>query len=236
MSITNALFTIDELNKSKSSDKLPLKCEICSDIFYRESKWIKLNLRIRPNGYKYCSKVCCNKSQEKPIETQCFNCKQKITITTSKVKQSKSGNNFCSKSCAATYNNTHKTKGTRRSKLEIWLEQQLKILYPELIILFNDKQIINSELDIYIPSLKLAFELNGIFHYEPIYGPDKFGKIQNNDNRKFQACLEQQIELVIIDSSGLKYFKPANAQKYLDIVTNIIKINRSSGEIRTHTH
>ena len=97
---------------------------------------------------------------------------------------------------------------------------------------FNKKDAINSELDIFIPSFNIAFELNGIFHYEPIFGYKKFQQIQNNDNRKFQACLEKNIELVIIDSSQLKYFKPKNAMKYLDIITNIInKKISTTGEI-----
>ncbi len=129
---------------------------------------------------------------------------------------------FCGSSCAAIYNNTHKTKGYRRSKLEIYLEEQLIKLYSGLEIHFNRKDTINSELDIYIPSLSLAFELNGLFHYEPIFGPEKLSKIQNNDQRKFQACLEKGIELVIIDSSQLEYFKIQSAQKYLDIITQII--------------
>jgi len=138
-------------------------------------------------------------------------------------RESKSGKVFCSRSCAATYNNTHKTTGTRRSKLEQWLEQTLTAHYPNLQFVFNGKEAINSELDIYIPELKLAFELNGIFHYEPIYGPEKLASIQNNDNRKFQACLEQGIELVIIDSSKMEYFKQKSAQKFLDIIKNIIE-------------
>jgi len=74
----------------------------------------------------------------------------------------------------------------------------------------------------------LAFELNGIFHYEPIYGQNKLNQIQNNDNRKFQACLENNIELCIIDTSSQTYFKPKTAQKFLDIITNLInnKISR----------
>ena len=75
---------------------------------------------------------------------------------------------------------------------------------------------------IHIPSLNLAFELNGIFHYEPIFGQDKLDSIINNDNRKFQACLEKTIELVIIDAASLQYFKPQNAKKYLDIIISII--------------
>lgn len=131
--------------------------------------------------------------------------------------------NFCSRSCAATYNNKNKTTGTRRSKLEIWLENQLPLLYPEIEFHFNKKDAIGSELDIYIPALSLAFELNGIFHYEPIYGDRKLGQIQENDQNKFQSCITNDISLCIIDVSQFKHFKPDKAQKYLDIINNIIK-------------
>ena len=89
----------------------------------------------------------------------------------------------------------------------------------------SDRKIIApKELDVLIPSLNLAFELNGIFHYEPIYGSDKLSSIKNNDERKFQACLEKGIELVIIDTSSQVYFKEKTSQKYFDIIENIIDI------------
>jgi hypothetical protein len=47
--------------------------------------------------------------------------------------------------------------------------------------------------------------------------------MKNNDKRKIQACLEKGIELCVIDTSSIKYFKENNAQKYLDIVKNIIQ-------------
>ena len=135
---------------------------------------------------------------------------------------------FCSQSCSATYNNTHKTHGIRISKLENWL--QFKLLEKYLFeIHFNKKDAINSELDIYIPHLKLAFELNGIFHYEPIYSPEQLSKIQNNDNRKFQACIERGIELCIMDTSKQKYFKDSTSQQFLDIITIIIDKHISTG-------
>jgi hypothetical protein len=138
------------------------------------------------------------------------------------------GNVFCGKSCAASYNNTHKTHGNRRSKLEIYLEEKFPALYPSLEFHFNRKDAINSELDIFIPSLKLAFELNGIYHYEPIHGKDKLESIQNNDNRKFQACLERDIELCIIDASKLTYFKESNAVPYLNIIRKVIDQKKST--------
>lgn len=87
---------------------------------------------------------------------------------------------------------------------------------------FNRKDTIGSELDIYFPSLKIAIELNGIFHYEPIFGDVKLQKIQENDQNKFQMCQKHGIGLCVIDTSGMKYMKPKNAQKYLDVIIDII--------------
>lgn len=194
-----------------------LKCCYCKKIFRRYIKEIRLQSKI------YCSQKCNGEDRQNKANVKCKQCNNTFAKKISQIKKTK--NNFCSKSCAATYNNTHKTKGTKISKLEIWLAEQLPKLYPDLEFHFNRKDAIESELDIYVPSLKLAFELNGIFHYEPIFGQEKLASIQNNDNRKFQACLEKNIELCIIDSSQLKYFKPQKAQKYLDIIYNIINNN-----------
>lgn len=171
---------------------------------------------------KYCSKECryLGQNKQEPVSVNCLNCNKEFKKLAKELK--KTPNSFCSRSCAATYNNKNKTHGTRRSKLEIYLEEELKIKYNKLEIHFNRKDTINSELDIYIPSMKLAFELNGIFHYEPIYGDKKLNQIQNNDTRKFQACLEKGIEMCIIDVSSLSYFKTTNAKKYLDIVCGLI--------------
>lgn len=118
--------------------------------------------------------------------------------------------------------NKHKTTGTRRSKLEIYLEEQLTILYPNLQIDYNKKDAIGSELDIYIPSLNLAFELNGIFHYEPIFGINKLNQTQINDQNKFKSCIENKIDLCIIDTSFQQKFKINTSKKFLDIIANII--------------
>lgn len=111
----------------------------------------------------------------------------------------------------------------------MWLEQQLPTLYPSLEFHFNRKDAINGELDIYIPSLKLAFELNGVFHYEPIFGQDKLQQIQSNDQRKHAACYEAGIEMCWIDVSSMVYFKASNAMKYLTIIGSIIDKCGSAG-------
>lgn len=166
----------------------------------------------------FCSTNCMYKARITKIKVKCTYCKKILN----KIKSQVTKNNFCNHSCAAKHANSYKTKGTRRSKLEKWLEERLPILYPNLEFKFNSKTEINSELDIYIPSLKLAFELNGIFHYEPIFGQTKLNQIQNNDHRKFQACAEKEISLCIIDVSKIKYFKESTSIPILDIIQNII--------------
>jgi hypothetical protein len=215
-------YTQEEFDNSNSKDLLLLKCNFCEENFKRSKKELWKFFKNQNYG-SYCSQGC--KNQHRTFlgkkEVECTECNKKFSKHHSQIKKS-IGKNFCSKSCAATYNNTHKKYGTRRCKLEIWLQEQLTNLYSNLIILYNSKQIIKSEVDIYIPSLKLAIEINGIYHYKPIHGQYKLNQIHNNDNKKIQSCLEKEIELVIIDTSKLTYNKPEKYRKYLDIITNII--------------
>lgn len=222
------LFTEQEFNSSTYSSKLPLKCYCCGNIFYQTKGYINrvLNPKTKQTGM-YCSKICQTNKQLKQVNVNCKNCNKSILVKKSKIP--KSNNNFCSQSCSTTYNNKHKSHGTRRSKLEIYIENQLTQIYPNLHIDYNKKDAIGSELDIYIPSLNIAFELNGIFHYEPIYGVNKLQQIQENDVSKSKACHDAKIDLCTIDTTNLKYFKPSNAQKYLDIITNIIN-QRTKGD------
>lgn len=216
------LYTPEEFSQAKGRDFLKLECYICHKPFFKIKRKILLNLKGYGSPNKFCSLECNRISKITKIKVNCKYCNKEFLKQKNQFE--KCPNSFCNNSCSAKYNNAHKTTGYRRSKLELYLEKQLTTIYSDIKFLFNDKTTIKSELDIYIPSLKLAFELNGIFHYEPIYGQDKLNQIQSNDKRKFQACLENGIELCIIDASGLKYFKEDKAKKYLDIVDNIIKL------------
>lgn len=216
-----------ELKEANWLDFLPLQCEYCSKLF------LKLVHKIRNLNVKFCSNRCKTNSKIKQrFEMNCFQCNSTIIKSGQQIKINKTKTFFCSKSCSITYRNARKIKGYKRSKFEIWTETVLLTLFPNLTIEFNKTNAINSELDIYIPNLKLAFELNGIVHYEPIYGQEKFISIKNNDLKKVQACLSKQIELCVIelcviDISIMKHFSKKESQKYLDFISSKIK---SSGE------
>jgi len=217
------LYTQEEYNNTKSMDKLFCECYYCHNPYQIIKKIITSNLNgSKVNKIKFCSHTCQGKSETKKLTIDCSNCKTKIEKYPFEFRNSKSKNVFCSRSCSATFNNKNKSHGSKRSKLEAYIEQQLLLLYPNLEFHFNQKSAINSELDIYIPSLSLAFELNGIFHYEPIFGSKKLGQIQTNDISKSKACYDTKIDLCIIDTSAQKYVKESTSKKYLDIITNII--------------
>jgi hypothetical protein len=214
-------YTEEEFNSAKSRDLLKLECEYCHLPFNAKKHDIQWAIkRSNVNYLKLWGKECRTNLQDTKKIVFCHLCKTPIKRQPRIIGKSKFI--FCSNSCVAKYWNVNKTWGWPRSKLEMWIKKQLEILYPNLHIEYNNRMIINAELDIYIPSLKLAFELNGIFHYEPIYGKEQLGKVQNNDKRKFQACIEQEISLCILDTTSQKYFKEKTSQKFLDIITNII--------------
>jgi hypothetical protein len=214
----------DTVTKIRRLETTEMVCHNCNGKFeYPKKKAASRLTRYKFYGTKiFCSDVCrrAHNNWGSPAIVTCDHCGTDVKKFHSELLRNEF--HFCNWSCAASYKNAHKTTGTLRSKLELWLEGQLSILYPNLNIMYCDRTTINSELDIYIPSLKIAFELNGIFHYEPIFGVDKLEKTQNNDKRKFQACLENGIELCIIDTSSDTYFKPIKCEKYLNIIVNIV--------------
>ena len=132
------------------------------------------------------------------------------------MRDSKSGNSFCCKSCAATFNNRNKTHGTRRSKLEVFIESQLRSQFPTLDFETNSKTI-GSELDFYFPSLKKGLEINGIFHYQPIYGEMKLQQIQKNDLEKLHQAQQFGIELIVYKDESKRFTKKKASQQWEEI-------------------
>lgn len=161
--------------------------------------------------------------QEKGKEFSCAWCSETVSKTPAEIRKTKT-NVFCSKSCAARYNNRHKQTGTRRSKLGCYLEQQLKLNLPELNFLCNTKISIGAELDFYFPQLKLAIEVNGFLHFQPIYGFDKLKRIQEIDREKVEKCFQADIKLYILDVSQEFHLTQEVKEKHRETVKKLVAL------------
>lgn len=76
-----------------------VNCDYCGKEFDKDKKYIK---KDRKN---YCCKECQNKGQIKTIICNCAYCGKEVLRLPSEIKRSKTGNVFCDKSCAASFNN-----------------------------------------------------------------------------------------------------------------------------------
>lgn len=199
--------------------KTLINCSFCNLSMSRERSQCTRGKRNLKNSF--CSPTCCGKYQAKRQDVNCGNCNKLFTKRLCEIKRSKS--HFCSQSCAATYNNRHKTYGGKRSKLEKYIEKQLVNFFPTLEIIFNGKKTIKSELDIYIPNFKLAIEISGIHHFKPIYGEKIFNCVQRNDLLKVEACNRRSITLVIINTSHQKIVTPKSSEEFLLTVKELIE-------------
>ena len=223
------LYTKEEFDCAKSSDQLPCECEHCKRVFHARKNHISYELKTQRGRLRFCT-TSCNSLHQSAIGSFSYACKQcgnLITRKRSEVNRSGTGLFFCSRSCAAIYRNAHKTTCTRRSKLEEIIETAIRKMYPAIDCLFNDKTAIESELDIFIPSLLLGIEINGILHYRPVFGSDRLGKIQHNDRNKINQCEVSGISLHVIDASRQKYVNQETSQVYVNSVLQIIE-NRIS--------
>lgn len=77
-----------------------IHCTTCKKEFNKKPSRITIS--------NYCSKECKKEGRLTGINTECHICSKKIYIQKSKSNNSKSGFNFCSRSCATSYNNTLK--------------------------------------------------------------------------------------------------------------------------------
>lgn len=200
--------------KLKSRAIISLQCDYCNKVYCKTKNRIQDKIAKNKEEQFFCSFDCAMLYRRTGAEISCRACGKLFYSSLSLTV----GNRFCSQTCSATYNNGHKTFGYRRSKLERYIEENIRIYYPSLEMICNGVSLISSELDFYFPRLRLAIELNGIVHYEPIYGKDKLERIKSNDSGKAAKCRNVGVELAIIDVSGCKRY-----EKQKDIYWNIVK-------------
>ncbi len=168
-----------------------VNCDYCKNDFelmigkYNTSK--KLGLKAF-----YCNRECHANSLKNKIKLKCENCNLEFERIPSQINN----HNYCSRKCKDLANFI-----VNRSQLEIYLENKVKEYFPYVNMLCSDRiECRNLELDFYFPDLKLAIEINGIFHYEPKFGEERLNIIQHNDKGKKFICYKKGIELHIIKS------------------------------------
>lgn len=181
-------------------------CLHCNKLFPLE-KYRVQRAAERGTG-KYCSQTCARHARRTSQEVPCANCK--TIFRKHGVELKRTSNHFCSRSCSAQFNNRHKNLGaSRRSKAEDYLSDLISRDFPSLEIIQNDRALLSSglEVDIIIPRLKLAIELNGPVHYFPLYGEIKLEKIRASDTTKQIELQAIGYNLLVVDISAYGYFK-----------------------------
>lgn len=228
------LFSDSDFQSAKSRDLLPMECVHCKQTFYLlkheiHSMLSESNSR-RGNTGNFCSHKC-QQAHQAPLHVNvtCDHCGKSFTARPSRLTKLK--HHFCSSSCSAKFSNAHKTTGYRRSKMEKYIEDQLNTLYTGLFIRYNSSEAIGMELDIFIPSTMVAFEINGVFHYKPIYGAKKFERIKQIDAEKVVLCANAGISLHVLDISHIIKFDPSLAAPLLTQISEVIGV---TGGPRSH--
>lgn len=187
-----------------------LRCLHCRKVFPLEKH--RVQRAVERGTGKYCSQTCARHARRTSQEVLCVNCK--TLFRKQGVELKRTSNHFCSRSCSAQFNNCHKKLGaSRRSKAEDYLSSLIRHDFPLLKIIQNDRALLPSglEVDIVIPHLKLAIELNGPVHYFPLFGDEKLVKIRAADILKQVEIQAAGYNLLVIDISAYGYFKKAKA-------------------------
>lgn len=142
------------------------------------------------------------------IPLECNNCKKKFHVKKATIVAVDKGMNkrdlsFCHKACKTKKVDKIKRaiKNKTKSKPEMMLLTEIIKDFAYLQVHISDRTTLASglELDVYLPEKEIAVEVNGITHYQPIYGEDKLERTQRNDKLKRKEAQQMGIRLLTID-------------------------------------
>lgn len=160
------------------------------------------NLRKQQSDRVLQSKYNVEDINEVYVDFICPVCGKHMCLTKYQARKRK----YCSGHCRNVVNNA-RINGSR-SKAEKLLESMIKTKFPSLIFKTNDRMVLDGlELDFYFPSINLAIEWNGIFHYKDL--GHNFKLIQEKDIKKIDMCKDKNIELYVVKdlTSSIKFIK-----------------------------
>ena len=209
--------TLEVIKHLKSKDTVIVDCEQCSCQFKREVGKIREN--ISKGSSTFCSLKCFYANRVTSSKVPCLYCGNDVIK-----KKGKTTNTFCNSSCFAFYNNKHRTKGNRRSRAEEFLENLIKREFPNHKMQTNVRDIIPDglEVDILLPELNIAIELNGPIHYFPIHGQEYLEKMTDRDIRKQVYLQKAGYNLIVLNISELRYWK-TDQIKLTEMYEKVIK-------------
>jgi hypothetical protein len=218
MHLMKLLVPINAISSYKSQELLPLECEHCHKIFHKRKGDVTMSMKGHPDfALRFCSLKCHHLKRVKDthVEVACEQCGECVLKQISWIKKNK--HNFCSRSCSARFQNAHKTLGSsRKSKAETYLAGLIRTDFKEIKVEENTRDVLPSglELDIYLPALNLAIELNGPLHFFPIFGLNKLLSIQDKDIRKQVEAHTVGCQLIVLNTSHYKYWP--ETMRFLD--------------------
>lgn len=105
-------------------------------------------------------------------------------------------------------------------KSEAQLFALVSSIYPDTIYQYRSDWLGSQSLDIFIPSISVGIEYQGVQHYKPIEyfgGEDHFRQQQENDNRKRKLCIQNGVILI-----EWPYSKKINKENLAECLSTII--------------
>lgn len=163
------------------------------------------------------------------LDRKCEGCGKDVRRRESEIKKSKHGKSYCSKSCRMKHYNAHilVRSSTQRSRAEDYLFEMMVSDFPSLKIIKNDRSFLSEhlEIDLYMPDIRLAIELNGPVHYLPIYGDERFKRVQIKDAKKNLELHQKGVALLTLDISRLQSKKKTIAflsAQYSEVIKPLI--------------
>jgi very-short-patch-repair endonuclease len=108
------------------------------------------------------------------------------------------------------------------SKLEIYLFNNL--LQDGYRVDFHKEQTLSNtklQIDLFLPTLNTAIEVDGLSHFEPVWGHDTLSRNQGYDNKKTGLILGKG--LVLIRIKQLKDFSPSRAKVLYNELKTILE-------------
>lgn len=205
-------FCSRECSWNHKNKKVEVNCLNCGKDFY------KCSFEINRSKNNFCSRECSSNHKDKKIEVKCLNCNKFFLKKQDQIQ--KKPRHCCSIQCFKILAKYNKNWGSSRSKLEVYTEKKLTEELT-LNISYNDTSI-GYELDIYLPEMNFAIELNGVFHYKAIYGEKSLLKRQEIDRLKAEECVKRNIKLIVINVSEDKDNKRTLEKRYNEIKSLIL--------------